>query len=859
MYWETARHLNRVAGADAALVFIDEAQEHLGRSLELASGARTSAELAALAGNLLHDLGEWETAQQQYEWAAQLLESATEEGSLRSRVHNDLALVLQDRGDLAGARRELLRSLALSTDPHSLGHGRLLGNLGSVGTDLAMTYLHTPTADNLRAGETLRLANDHFAQSLQIFRELMPDAAEDLLTSLLGSARVAEALGDEEAWREAASEASRLIGTAELGPGAFWQVAVLNARLARRDGFPDVAIDVLATAWNQVLPDGPRPAHLSGLELIADLVGRQGVDSRLTDVLSNIVAIEDDALATLLGRGSERETVAAFGGYARRLRALLGLLLHDDADEVDPSVYEILLNRKGLLAERRGRLWLRSHEAPEVAEQAAEVRRLRAEVTRVDIDGADHASVQQARRRREQLALQLDRAEAQLARELAGAEPAFEHHEYWEIVAALALDELFIDLVQVVTPDAGLQYAAFVIGDGELPRVVRLGGVALIDEALGKLTTAPSLAAAAALAAAVPGLAGLFADLTKRRIIVAPTGAWGTTPLALLLGPDGAPLIERFTVTSVPSARWLIAHRLHPTASGSPGPPVVIGDPDFDLDTLADGAFVPRWRVDRLRHARREAQQVARVLGVRPVLDRAATRERLLAVRRPRILHVASHGTFLDARNSRRELSEPTEYRLRHENGTVVMEETDQLGWGSGDAPDPSDQAARHAARLEWLRDIGPAGSGARSAILLAGFNAWLAGADDPAFGTGLVTAGEFAILDLSGTGLVVLSACETGVGAEEHADGSQIGLRADALAAGAALCVSSLWNVDDKVTADLMERFYRHLTDGVAAAEALRRAQLEIRAITPDPRLWAAWIAEGDDSPRVQPNNTNS
>ena len=71
-------------------------------------------------------------------------------------------------------------------------------------------------------------------------------------------------------------------------------------------------------------------------------------------------------------------------------------------------------------------------------------------------------------------------------------------------------------------------------------------------------------------------------------------------------------------------------------------------------------------------------------------------------------------------------------------------------------------------------------------------------------------------------------------------------GLRADALAAGARLCISSLWNVDDRLTATLMERFYEHLVTGVPTPDALRLAQLDIRAEHPDPRFWAAWVVEG-------------
>ncbi len=119
------------------------------------------------------------------------------------------------------------------------------------------------------------------------------------------------------------------------------------------------------------------------------------------------------------------------------------------------------------------------------------------------------------------------------------------------------------------------------------------------------------------------------------------------------------------------------------------------------------------------------------------------------------------------------------------------------------------DAAAVHRSRLEWLGTIGPAGQLSRSALLLAGFNGWLAGVETPTdVGAGMVSAGEFALLDLADTELVVFSACETGVGAVDVADGSLIGLRTVALSAGASSCVSTLWNVDDEAAATLMSAF---------------------------------------------------
>src|SRR4029079_6266610 len=112
-----------------------------------------------------------------------------------------------------------------------------------------------------------------------------------------------------------------------------------------------------------------------------------------------------------------------------------------------------------------------------------------------------------------------------------------------------------------------------------------------------------------------------------------------------------------------------------------------------------------------------------------------------------------------------------------------------------------------------------------RSGLALAGANKLRSGDDD-----GILTAMEASGLDLWGTKLVVLSACETGVGKVTNGEGVY-GLRRALVIARAESLVMTLWQVDDFATKDLMAGFYKKLAAGKPRSAALREVQLELLA----------------------------
>ena len=107
----------------------------------------------------------------------------------------------------------------------------------------------------------------------------------------------------------------------------------------------------------------------------------------------------------------------------------------------------------------------------------------------------------------------------------------------------------------------------------------------------------------------------------------------------------------------------------------------------------------------------------------------------------------------------------------------------------------------------------------------------------------GILTAKEISGMDLRSTDMVVLSACQTGLG--EITDEGVFGLQRGFKKAGVHTIIMSLWSVDDNATKLIMTEFYSNLIKGMTKREAFLKAQrtLKTTAGFENPRFWAAFI----------------
>lgn len=320
------------------------------------------------------------------------------------------------------------------------------------------------------------------------------------------------------------------------------------------------------------------------------------------------------------------------------------------------------------------------------------------------------------------------------------------------------------------------------------------------------------------------------------RLLVSPDGALNLVPFAALVDENGKYLVERYDIVYLTSGRDLLRLRRAPSAGVEPRQPEVVANPDFG--TAPDHAD-PSIRFLPLPGTAAEAKAISRLLPGAKVLTGAnATESAIKSVKSPKILHIATHGFFLGGVTA-----DATQARVR-------------AAWeATRDVVQASDwKASAPGSVIESERD--PL---LRSGLGLAGANVRKGGDGDD----GLLTALEAAGLNLEGTELVVLSACDTGVGEVRAGDGVY-GLRRALTLAGAQAQLSSLWAVSDRATRELMVAYYRELLSGHGRSEALRRTQL---AFLRDPRhrhpfYWASFIPSGAwwplDSPAAEKSKSH-
>jgi CHAT domain-containing protein len=659
------------------------------------------------------------------------------------------------------------------------------------------------------------------------------------------------------------------------------------------------------------------PEYAASLNSLAGLYAATGRASEALLLMEQAAVIEDRMIGQILAISSERQRAAYLSTVQGSFHFFLSLVLQhfSDSPAAVRAAMDLVLRRKAIAAEAltTQRDALLGGKYPALEPKPRELVALRMKLARKTLAGPGPESLESHLRELANWEAQKERLEAELAQQIPemSLEQKLRAADRRAVAVNLPEGVTLVEFVRFpvfdfqAVPTRGekhwkpARYMAFVLPGGAPDEVqlVDLGEAEPIDRLIANFR-------AGIIAEAETGDGR---DMAKRRDEVPPT-IESNAGLALraalfdrlapalgnrthlLIGPDGdltrlpfevlptagRRLIDDYQISYLSCGRDVL--RFGTTATGQPGKPLVVADPDFDLEARIASGPVPAkagfwtrllgrgkkapapampsapilattarsigrhsrdldhdrgtYHFHRLPGTRSEGERIATRLGVSPWLDATALEGRLkTACRSPRILHLATHGFFL-----------PDQERDLNREGRG-------LGFDFGEFAG----APGGLGRLSGPMMENPM---LRSGLALAGANTWFKAGNPPEEAEdGLLTAEDVTGLDLLATELVVLSACETGLG-QVHVGEGVFGLRRAFVLAGAKTLVMSLWKVPDEPTRELMEDFYGRLLTGQGRAEALRAAQLAMKAKYPDPYYWGAFICQGDPSPlgAVQP-----
>jgi len=373
---------------------------------------------------------------------------------------------------------------------------------------------------------------------------------------------------------------------------------------------------------------------------------------------------------------------------------------------------------------------------------------------------------------------------------------------YQQVAALLADNEAVVEFVRIASFDKNFngesKYAVLILTRGATqPKLVVLDNGNQLETRYAKFYRnsiqqkgADQYSYDQFWARIEPALAG------KKVIYVSLDGVYNQISLNTLKKTDGDFILNRYDLITIGNSKDLIDLKKRKAVVAKKNA-FLLGFPDYGGDAVA---ALPGTKV--------EVDNIGKILKtsgykVTPYLQKSATEAVVKAMQGPAIVHIATHGYFL--------------------------QDVDQSAAGV------HEENAKNNPLL-------------RSGILLSGASGTIKGDALPNLESndnGVLTAYEAMNLNLTNTDLIVLSACETGLGDVRSGEGVY-GLQRAFQVAGAKALVMSLWKVDDAATQALMTNFYTNLAKGATKQKAFKQAQLQLMTKFKEPYYWGAFVMTG-------------
>jgi len=715
---------------------------------------------------------------------------------------NALGDLYRDMGDYSKA--ELLLQRAIAICEKAVGPEHVYTATGV--NDLAHVYLAMGAYDK---------AAPLFERTVKIYEKVLGPEHPYTATSLNNLATAYQDMGE---YSKAESLLKRAIAicTKSLGPEhpdtgrSINNLGVLYHKMGKYDEAEALFARALKIAKKRLGSDHPHTAiSLERLALVKIALGKP---AEAVALMKQARAAEESHLSNILSFTSEQQ----------RLEFQKTLSPYDVAGTLGeaPELTQAVLRVKGIVLDSllEDRLIAEASGDANERQVIGKIRNLKDDLTKLELGRPKDLSEEALNKRnaqRNEVSRKIDELEAELARHIAGLGKARRALTVTaaQVQAAMRPGESLIELLrygQYLGSDKfEPRYGAIVLGSRGDPRWVPLGSADKIDQSMQLYQkSARGSTDSQTLTKVLQDLYGeIWAPIERMlpsgtsRVIISPDGNLNFLSFATLVDPRDRFLSETYSVRYVASGRDLLRQDKATVSRTT----VVYANPDFKLQkserTRMEGynvAFRAAEITDlkdisltALPGTAVEAAALKKKFGnsAEVFVGADANKAQLQRVDSPRILHLATHGFFLSGNSSN----------------------TGSSG---------SLEQGRGARLVNPMHRSGLALAGAQKTL-----EAWSRGEVPPIENDGIVTAEEVGGLKLNGTWLVVLSACDTGLG-EARAGEGVMGLRRGFIQAGAQNLLMTLWPISDQTTVQIMLDFYDAADKTKNAPQALAEVQ---------------------------------
>ncbi len=691
-----------------------------------------------------------------------------------------------------------------------------------------------------------------YRQALEMTQKLLGTEHPDVATSLNNLALLYYSQGRynqaEPLYRQALEMYQKLLGTEHPDVAtSLNNLASLYSSQGRYNEAEPLLIQALE--MTQKLLGTEHPHVATSLNNLAGLYYFQGRYTEAINFLSRGLDVQEQNLNVLLATGSERQKQDSMTKVLGTTYQSISLHLKDAPNNLEAARLALttLLRRKGRILDvmTNDLQLLRENITPENQQLLDELAAVRTQLATLIYNKPETLSQEQYRQQVANLRQKSEQLEAELSRRSAEFRTISEPVTIEAVQQLIPEDAALVEFVLYQPLDAKAnqwgkpRYAAYILQSSGEPQWVDLGEAEPIERMAFfrfSLALKNSRDAFQGNQDKVKQFGRNLDELLMQpirqklgnvnHIIISPDSNLNLIPFAALVDENNRYLIETYKITYLTTGRDLIRLQLEYSHKQ---PPVIIANPDYDKPGEPTTVAVSNTRgmnqlsrgvemsFAALPGTAEEAEVIAPLLSdvllsdIEVLTGSKATENAIKQLQAPKILHIATHGFFLP-NLPRVELDNPIELASESSPQNTRIQENPLI----------------------------------RSGLALAGFNPRESGEED-----GVLTALEVANLRLRGTKLVVLSACETGLGSVENGEGVY-GLRRAFVLAGAESQLMSLWKVNDQATKDLMIKYYQGLLENQGRSEAWRQVQLEMlnSGQYQHPYYWAAFVPVGDWSP---------